>query len=494
MKKAKPHTDICYIYEEKPAIGRTGDSVFVRQLAKDFPDYKFQVIKISRSHSNFVLPEGDTIRNIEGYQTVDLSIHGDKGQGKSSTSYRKASEFFMSVARCVEAGDLDRKQLNKLFDSAADLSPKVSFDGLWKNTTTWDLVKAVYGASTGDIPFVEHRDLLYEVLKPIWRLLSKWDELPVAKIYQADSGIFSSILAMVASHKNNGKYVINDDCLSLNALEREAQTIKLRDGGGWRPEYEAFQSTRNHWTRLVRNHCMLEADEILVNTISTANKIREQLGEDRPIRIIREGIEGETARRWGAYYSQEQDDSSYRVVFVVGFYTETLGRGLATAIQKAESKLGPGKFVVLSLSSTTPEEESSFKRVVADQVSSYAGITNEASMIEEIARSTVVAFPNQTEVGDRPIINSLHAGKPVVVSMIDGNSIFADTQISLETDCFATPNHLEGREFPNAIINLVKRKDNLEYHPRRLGEALFNHREIMNGYAKVYQLIKPVVV
>ena len=351
-----------------------------------------------------------------------------------------------------------------MFDSAADLSPKVTFDGLWKNTTTWDLVKAVYNASPGDVPFVEHRDLLYEVIKPIWRLLSKWEELPAAKIYQADSGIFSSILAMVASHKNNGKYIINDDCLPINALERKAQTIKLRDGGGWRPEYEAFQSARNDWTRLMRNHCLLQADEILVNTVSTAKKIREQLGQDRPIRIIREGIEGETARRWGAYYSREQEESEYRVAFVVGSFTEALGRGIATAIQKVESRLGEGKFVVLSLSTTTPEEESAFEKMVKERVNSDAWIANEAEMIEQIARATVVGFPSQIEVGDRPIINSLHAGKPVVASMIDGNSIFADTRISLETDCFTIPNHLEGREFPNAIINLIKRKDQLEYH------------------------------
>ena len=492
MKKKKQKTDICYIFEEKPKVGRTGDSVFVRQLAKDFPDYKFQVVKISRSQSQFVLPEEDTIRNIEGYQTVDLSIHGEKGQGKSSTSYRKASEFFMSVARCVEAGKLGTEQINQLFDSAAGLAPKVTFDGLWKNTTTWDLVKAVYGASSGEIPFVEHRELLFEVIQPVWRLLSKWDELPEAKIYQADSGIFSSILAMVASHKNKSKYVIVDDCLPINALEREAQTIKLRDGGGWRPEYGAFQAARNDWTQMMRNHCLLEADEILANTMSSAAKIRDQLGEDRPIRIIREGIEGETARRWGAYYSNEGDEMSYRVVFVIGSYTETIGRGISTSIQKVESRVGQGRFIVLSLSATTPEEESSFERVVKKNVSSTVSMTTEVSMIEEIARATVVAFPSQIEVGDRPIINSLHAGKPVVVSMIDGNSIFADTRISMETDCFATPNHLEGREFPNAIIAMLRRKDSLEYHPRRLGEALFNHREILEGYAKVYASLKPV--
>lgn len=489
MKKKQQETDICYIFEEKPKVGRTGDSVFVRQLAKDFPHYKFQIAKISATHSDFVLPEKDTIRNIEGYHSIDLSVHGEKGQGRSNISYRKASDFFLSVARCVEAGELGGKQISDLFESAADISPQVTFDGLWKNTTTWDLIKAVYGASSGEIPFVEHRELLYEVLQPIWRLVSKWVELPKAKIYQADSGIFSAILALVASRKNNGKYVVVDDCLPLNALERELRSVKLRDGGGWRPEYEAYQAARNNWTQAMRNHCLLQADEILTNTISSAKKIRDSIGEERPIRIIREGIEGETARRWGAYYSKENEEMSYRVVFLVGAFNDALGRGIATAIQKIETRVGYGKFVVLSLSATTKEDDKAFTISIKNQVTSTVRLTTEAAMIEEIAKATVVAFPSQIDVGDRPIINSLHAGKPVVVSMVDGNSIFADPRLSLETDCFATPNHLEGREFPNAIIAMIRRRDNLEYHPRRLGEALFNHREILEGYAKVYQSI-----
>lgn len=492
MKK-KDTTDICYIYEENPIVGRTGDSVFVRQLARDFPKYQFRVAKISNTASDVIAPDQNTVSNIQSYQTVDLSIHGTKGKGKSTVSFRKASAFFHSVARTVEAGNLDRDHVNELFDSAADLAPKITFDAVWKNPTSWELIKAVYGVSSGDIPFVEHRELLAEVIRPVWRLLSKWTDIPAAKIYQADSGIRSALLAMVASRKHNAKYVIVDDCLPLNALERERRAIKLRDGGVWRPEYEAFQSARNLWTQKMRNHCLSEADEILANTMSSATKIRNKIGEDRPIRIVREGIEGETARRWGAYYSREGEEIGYRIVFLIGAYQETTARGIVTAIQKIEMSAGHGKFVILSLSSTTPEDRESFDQIVKNNVTSSVRLTTEINMIQEIARATVVAFPSQIEVGDRAIINSLHAGKPVVVSMVDGDSIFADPRLSMETDCFVTPNRLEGREFPNAIISLIRRRDQLDYHPRRLGEALFNHREIMEGYAKVYHSLYPLV-
>lgn len=488
MKKQEK-TDICYIYEENPLVGRTGDSVFVRQLAKDFPGYRFRVAKISATHSDFSLPEEDTIPNLEGYQNVDLSFHGPRGKGKNSVTFRQAGGFFHSVARTVESRNFDQDHINDLFDNAADLAPKIRFDAIWKNPTSWELIKAIYGATSGEIPFVEHRDLLYDVIHPVWRLVSKWSELPEADIYHADSGIRSALLALVASRKHQAKFVLVDDCLSLNALERERRAIKLRDGGVWRPDYEAYQTARNLWTQRMRNHCLMQADEILANTVSSASKIRNRIGEGRPIRIIREGIEGETARRWGAYYSKETEELAYRVVFLIGAYRTTLARGIATAIQKVENNVGHGKFVILSLSSVTDEDQVSFDRIIKNNIQSTVRLTTEESMIEEIARATVVAFPCQIEVGDRPIINSLHAGKPVVVSMVDGDSIFADPRLSIETDCFATPNRLEGREFANSIISLVKRKNQLNYHPRRLGEALFNHREILDGYAKVYESI-----
>ncbi len=492
MKK-KEHTDICYIYEENPLVGRTGDSVFVRQLARDFPKYQFQVAKISNTASEVISPDQNTVPNILSYQTIDLSFHGSKGKGRSSVSFRRAGAFFHSIARAVEAGKLDGPSMNDLFDSAAELAPKVKFDAVWKNPTSWELIKAVYGVTSGEIPFVEHRELLAEVIEPVWRLLSKWADLPKAKIYQADSGIRSALLAMVASRQHGAKYVIVDDCLPLNALERERRAIKLRDGGVWRPEYEAYQSARNEWTQKMRNHCLSQADEILANTLSSATKIRDKIGSDRPIRIIREGIEGETARRWGAYYSRESEEIGYRIVFLVGSYQETTARGIVTAIQKIESSAGHGKFVILSLSSITERDQKSFDTIVKANVTSSVRLTTEINMIQEIARATVVAFPSQIEVGDRAIINSLHAGKPVVVSMVDGDSIFADPRLSMETDCFATPNRLEGREFPNAIISLIRRKDNLAYHPRRLGEALFNHREIMEGYAKVFHSLSSLI-
>ncbi len=486
----KGQTDICYIFEENPEVGRTGDSVFIRQLAKDFPSYRFGVVKISPTESSFELPEEDAYPNITGFQNVDLSVHGSQGKGKTSVSYRKASSFFHSVALTVEGGLLEREQINELVDSAAELAPKVHFEAIWKNQTSWELIKAIYGVSSGEIPFFEYRDLLYETLQPIWRLFSKWVELPKADIYQADSGLRSALLALLASRQHGARFIMVDDCLPLNALERDRRSIKLRDGGVWRPEYEAYQNARNQWSQMITNHCLREADEILANTMSSAAKIRERIGDEHPIRIVREGIEGETARRWGAYYSRESQEQAYRNLFIVGSYNETVGRGICTAIQKVESSVGNGKFVVLSLSSITDEVKDSFTRLIKDHVKSTVRLSGEDQMIEEIARATVVAYPSQMEVGDRPIINSLHAGKPVVVSMIDGDSIFADPRLSVETDCFMTPNRLEGREFPNSIIQLIRRRGKLEFHPRRLGEALFNHREILEGYSKVYDSLR----
>lgn len=489
--KTQDHTDICYIYEENPVAGRTGDAVFVRQLAKDFSDYKFRVARVVEQEYPNDSYGQNTVPNIEGYQTVDLSFHGSSGKGRTSVTYRKAGSFFHSVAKCIEVGQLDQDCINALFDCAADLAPTTKFDAIWKNTTSWELVKAVYQASDRKMPFVQHRELLYEVSHPVWRLISKWRDLPQARIYQADSGIRSAILGLVAARKYGSKLIMVDDCLPLNSLERERQGTKLRLGGIWRPENEAVREARNRWTKLMRTHCLGSADEILANTVSSAVKIRETIGDDRPIRVVREGIEGETARRWGAYYSKESEETSYRIVFLVGSYTSSMGRGILTAIGQIEQTIGQGKFVILSLGSISQANRESFDRGIRKYVSSAVQLKSEGAMIEEIAKATVVAFPNQIEVGDRPIINSLHAGKPVVVSMVDGNSVFADPRLSIETDCFVNPNRLEGKDFPDAIISLVRRKDNLDYHPRRLGEALFNHQEIREGYAKVYQSLSP---
>ena len=435
MKKAS--TDICYIYEEVPFLGRTGDSVFLRQLAKDFPEYKFSVAKITKRELEDQSSADNKIRNVTGYQSVDLSFHGVRGRGKTSVSFRRAGDFFHTVARSVESGELDSVAINNLLLSAADLAPKVLFDGLWKNQTSWELLKAVYGASSGEIAFVEHRELLYEVIRPVWRLLSKWPALPAAKIYHADSGIMSGLLALTAAKKHNAKCIIVEDCLPVNALERKRQSVKLREGGVWRPEFEAVQSVRNRWTRLLRTFSLSEADEILANTVSSANKIQSILGRERTVRVVREGIEGETARRWAAYYGKEEEEVTYRVVFLIGAYEEALSKGLITAIRSIEDALGGGKFVILSLGTISPRAR---KRFEGDArlggVVSAVRFASEKSMIEEIARASVVAFPRQLDVGDRPLINSLHAGKPVVVSMIDANSVFADQQFTVGNGLF----------------------------------------------------------
>ena len=491
MKVRPKEVDICYLYEENPVAGRTGDTAFVRHLAKDFPDYRFRIVRIVEKEVQSNEPAENTISNIDRYQTLDLSYLGADGKGKSSITYRKAGRFFQTVARAVERRQLDIVCVNKLLESAADLAPKVHFDAIWKNTTSWELVKAVSMVSPRPMPFVQHRELLYEFLQPVWRLVSKWSELPRAQIYQADSGLRSALLGLIASQKNQGKLIVVDDCIAANSLERERQADRLRNGGVWRPEYEAIEESLNHWTMLLRNHCLLASDEILANTASSAEKIRRAVGE-RSVRVVREGIEGETARRWAAYYSKESEETAYRVVFLVGALSEAMARGILTAIQLAEQALGQGKFVIVSLSSISPSVRDTFDRRIRKNVSSSVWLMPEQSMIDEIAKATVMAFPNQIEVGDRPIINSLHAGKPVIVSKVDGNSVFADPRLSIETDCFVNPNQLEGKEFGNAIVSLVRRRDQLQYHPRRLGEALFNHQEIRQGYAKVYHSLAPV--
>ncbi len=489
----KKETDICYLYEEIPFLGRTGDSVFIRQLAKDFPEYRFSVVKITNRESPNPPADEGGVGNIDGYEAIDLSHHGSQGKGKTSVTFRRAGDFFHSVARAVDSGKLGGDTMNDLFDCAADLAPQITFAGVWKNQTTWELIKAVYAASSGDIPFVEHRELLQQVIRPVWRLLSKWPDLPQARIYHADSGMLSGLLALVTARKVGAKCILVDDCLPLNALERERQGTKLREGGVWRPDFEGVQSARTRWIRLLRVHCLSQADEVLANTVSAANRIRAELGEERTIRVVREGIEGETARRWAAYYRKEEEEVTYRVVFLIGAFGESLSKGLISTMRSIEAAAGGGKFVILSLSSLPAEDR---KRFLGDAklggVTSSVRFADESNMIQEIARASVVAFPSQLDVGDRPVINSLHAGKPVVVSMIDGNSVFASHQFTAVTDCFLNPSRFGGNEFATALISLIRRRGEFDFHPRRLGEALFNHQEILEGYGKVYHSLRSV--